>query len=242
MAKEIQMNDRTMISLRTILVMIAVSSLLTCLVFADGDSRKPTQGEIEFNKTTMGALAKALPAGPEGWDKSGGSNLNSNLNAVYSEPNVPLRIEYYVAWKDNKKSQAAQMQLSEELMKLTQKPGFKGEGVEELQKKLEPKDIEARIDVIANLGSQSIYEKASTAAPIGGGLVYRTPKALFVFLGKGWKTSGGGGTYVTFTPDKGITSSTVVQNIAIKIQAEPGRADQLAQSINWEALNSLIKK
>jgi hypothetical protein len=237
------MIDRTMISFRMILVLLVAASLLACVVFADGDSRKPTEAEKSFNKSILSALVKALPPGPEGWEKSGGSDLNSSLTAVYSGPNEPLRVEYYVSWRDNKKAQAAQMQLNEELMKLAQKPGFKGEGVEELQKKFEPKDMEARIDVTANLaGSQSIYDKVTTAPAIGGGLVFRTPKALFIFLGKGWKTTGGGGTYVAFTPDKSITSSTVVQNIVVKIQAEPGRADQIAQSINWEALNALIKK
>lgn len=221
-----------------------VTVLLACsFVFADGPSRKPAPAEKDFNKSIMSALAKALPPGPEGWEKAGNSDLSSSLNAVYSEPNEPLRVDYYVAWRDNKKAQAAQMQLNEELIKLTQKPGFKGEGVEELQKKLEPKDIEARIDVTANLlGSQSIYEKVTPGTPIGGGIVYRTEKALYVFLGKGWKTAGGGGTYVSFTPDKSITSSTVVQNIVVRIQAKASRTDQLVQSINWGALNALIKK
>jgi hypothetical protein len=237
------MNDRTMFSLPTILIALVSASLLACVVFADGDSRKPTQGEKDFNKSIQGALAKALPPGPEGWDKSGAADPGASLTAVYSGPNEPLRVDYYVWWRDNKKAQASQIQLTEELMKLAQKPGFKGEGVEELQKRLEPKDIEARIDVTANLlGSESIYDKATTAPSIGGGLVYRTQKALYVFLGKGWKTSGGGATYVAFTPDKSITSSTVVQNVVVRIKAEAGRADQLAQKINWDALNGLIKK
>lgn len=237
------MNDGTRMSLRRILIMLAVMSLSAGAVFADGDSRKPTQGEKEFNKQIIGALAKALPPGPAGWEKSGSGDLNPTLNEVYTEPHEPLRVEYYVSWKDTKKSQASQIQFNEELMKLAGKPGFKGEGVEELQKKFEPKDIEARIGVTANLlGSQSIYDQATAAPAIGGGTVYRTQKALFIFLGKGWKTTGGGGTYVSFTPDKSITSSTVVQNIVVKIQAEPARAYQLAQAINWAALNALIKK
>jgi hypothetical protein len=242
-AQELQMNNRTMISLRGILVLFAITSLLCCIAFADGDSRKPTLGEKEFNKSIMAALAKALPPGPEGWDKTGNSDLRSNLNEVYTEPNEPLRVDYYVAWKDNQKAQTAQMRLNEELMKLTQKPGFKGEGVEELQKKFEAKDIDAKIDVTANLpGSQSIYDKVTPGAAIGGGLVYQTPKALYIFLGKGWKTTTGGGTYVGFTPNKTITSSTVVQNIVVKIQAGSTIADQLARKIDWDALNALIKK
>lgn len=232
-----------MISLRAVLVVLVSASLMACVVFADGDSRKPTEAEKAFHKSILGALAKAIQAGPEDWDRDRATDLGSNLNAVYTGPNEPLRVDYYVSWRDNKKAEAAQMQLNQELIKLTQKPGFKGEGVEELQKKFEPKDIEARIDVTANLsGSQGIYEKATTAPAIGGGLVCRTQKALYVFLGKGWKTTGSGTTYVEFTPDKTITSSTVVQNIVVKIQADQARAGQLAQLINWQALNGLLKK
>lgn len=237
------MTDRTMILLRRIFALFAVSSLLSCIVFADGDSRKPTEAEKVFNKSIIGALAKALPPAPEGWVKTGGPDAGSNLNAVYSEPNEPLQVACYAVWKNNNAEQQAQMQLNEELMKLTKKPGFKPEDVEALQKKFEVKDTEARIDVTANrLGSESIYGKVTTAPAIGGGLVYRNEKALFIFLGKGWNTTGGGATYVKFTPDKSITSSTVVQNIIVKIQAESNRADQLAQKFDWNALNALIKK
>jgi hypothetical protein len=224
-------------------VLFVVASLLGCVVFADGPSRKPTEAEKVFNKSIISALAKALPPAPEGWAKAGGTDEGSNLNAVYSEPNEPLEVACYAVWKNANAEQQAQMQLNEELMKLTKKPGFKPEDVEALQKKFEVKDTEARIDVTANrLGSEGIYGKVTTAPSIGGGLVYRNEKALFVFLGKGWNTTGGGATYVKFTPDKSITSSTVVQNIVVKIQAGPARADQLAQSINWGSLNALIKK
>lgn len=42
------------------------------------------------------------------------------------------------------------------------------------------------------------------------------------------------------TLDKSIPS-TVVQNIFIKIQADPARGQQIIQKINWEALEKLIK-
>jgi hypothetical protein len=247
------MNDRIMISFRAVLIVLMVASLLACLVFADGDSRKPTPGEKAFNKSILNALAKALPSCPEGWQKSGSTEVGSDLTAIYSSVNEPFRIEYYVTCDDTKRIQAAQMQLNEELMKLAKQPGFTGKGVEELQAKLEPRDVKVRIDVTANLTSQSIYEKVAPAAAIGGGLVYRSQGefkassgwrdgAIYVFLGKPWKTSGGGGTYVTFALNKSITASTEVQNIVVKIQAEDARASRIAQAINWDALNGLIKK
>jgi hypothetical protein len=236
------MIDR-MISLRRMPALFGAASLLVCLVFADGPSRKPTEAEKAYNRSTIGALAKALPAAPEGWVKAGATDPGANLNEAYSEPNEPLRVDCYAVWKNTNSEQQSQMQFNEELMKLTQKPGIKPEEIEALQKKFETKDTEARIDVTANYpGSMSIYDKVTTAPAIGGGLVYRTAKAVYVFLGKGWKTTTGGGTYVGFTPDKSITSSTVIQNIVVKIQAEPGRIDQLAQKVNWDALNALIRK
>jgi hypothetical protein len=248
------MIDRGRISLRTILIVLMMSSSLACIAFADGDSRKPTPAEKEFNKSILNALAKALPQCSEGWQKSGSTNVNSDLTAIYSPANESFRIEYYIACEDAKRTQAAQIQLTEELMKLAIKPGFTGNGVEELQAKMAPRDVKIRIDVTANLTSQSIYEKAAPAAAIGGGVAYRSQGefkpasgwrdgVIYVFLGKPWKTAGGAGsTYVTFTLDKSAAASTVIQNIAVKIQADDARASRLAQSINWEALNALIKK
>lgn len=231
---------------RTVEVCLAVSSLLLCMAFADGDSRKPSPAEKEFNASVMKSFAAALPSGPAGWEKSGGSDINSALTVVYSEPNEPIRIEYYSAWQDTTRIQAAEMQKSEELMKLAKKPGFTAKEVDALEEKLAPRDVTARIDVAANMTSQSIYDKVAQAPSVGGGLVYRSQggrKAfLYVFLGKAWKTSSGaGGTYVTFTFDKSKSSSTSVQNIVVKIQAEPGRADDIARSINWAALNAMTK-
>ena len=113
-------------------------------------------------------------------------------------------------------------------------------------------DIKIRIDVYANLLSQSIYEKVSPAPAIAGGQTYRTQGeftsssgwregSTFVFFGKNWKMTSSGGTYLTFTPDKSIQSSTVVQNIVVKVQADPKRAERIIQLIDREALKKLIK-
>ncbi|MBU4318973.1 MAG: hypothetical protein KKF30_17085 [Proteobacteria bacterium] len=51
-----------------------------------------------------------------------------------------------------------------------------------------------------------------------------------------------GGTYINFMPGKKAALSTVVQNIVIKIQADPNRTKQMIQKMDLEALNALINK
>jgi hypothetical protein len=239
---------------RMTIFFLAILSLIVCsIVFADGDSRKPTPAEKDFSKSVLNAIAKAMPPGPEGWEKTGESTVISDLTVVYSAANDPIKIEYCIAWQDTKRIHAAQIQQNEDLMKIAKKPGFTAKELEESQKKFEPQDVKVRIDVIANLSSQSIYEKVSPAPAMGGGLVYKSQGefrsssgwregATYIFLGKSWKMITGGGTYVNFTPDKKAASSTIIQSIMVKIQAESGRTERMAQSINWEDLNSLIKK
>jgi hypothetical protein len=229
----------------------AILTLACSFVFADGDSRKAAPAEQEFSKSTLNVLAKAVLVGPEGWEKTGGSTVSADLKVVYTEVNQPLRLEYHVEWQDSKRMMDAEMQRSQELMKLAKKPGFTGEGVDELQKKLEPRDVKARIDVLTNISSQGIYEKVSPAPAIAGGLAYQSQGeyksgwregSTYVFLGSGWKMGTSGGTYINFMPGKKASGSTVVQNLVVKIQADPKRAAQIIQKIDWAALNALLTK
>lgn len=247
------MKSKTKVSQRnkTILVFIVLSFLVCSLVFADGASRQPTQPEKDFNKFILNTFAKAVPPGPAGWEKTPSSTEIGELQVVYSGEKDPLQVEYRIDWEDTKRIQEAQIKLQEELIKLAQKPGFTGEGVDELQKKMEPRDVRVRIDFCANMSSVSIYDKIAPAPAIAGGLVYRSQGAYrngwsegstYIFLGKNWKaTIGADGSYVTHTPDKSITSSTVVQNIYVRVQADSKRADRIIQKIDWEALKKLIK-
>lgn len=235
------------------LLLLTVLSFLVCsLVFADGDSRFPTQAEKDFSKSILNTFAKVLPPGPEGWEKTVDSMANTDFKIVYSKENEPLRLEYHIAWEDTKRKREADIKFQEELIKLSQKPGFTGEGVDELQQKMEPHDVIVKIDISANLTSQGIYEKVKPASAIAGGLVYQsqgqnrngwTEGSTYVFFGKGWKmnSSSSGGTYIDFKPEKWLKSSTVVQNIAVRVQADSKRAGQIIQKVDWEALKKLIK-
>ncbi len=234
--------------------LLAVLTLACSIVFADGDSRKPTPAEKEFGQTVFNVIAKALPPGPEGWEKAGKTE-DTELKVIYTDVNKPLRIEYYLAWQDSKRMQEAQTQLNQEMMKLLPKPGASmaqitemQKKIEELQKNAEPQDVKARIDLYTNISSQGLYDKAKPGAAVAGGLVYRTDGkyvnggwregSTFVFFGGNWKLAGN---YVNFTPEKTATSSTVIQNIVVKIQADPKRAAQFIQKMDWQALKGLIK-
>ncbi len=237
---------------KVIILLTILSFLLVSLVFADGDSRRATQAEKDFNKSILDTFAKAVPPGPEGWEKAGGSTEIKELQIVYSAENQPLRVEYHYVWENSKLIRDAGIKFQEELIKLSQKPGFTGEGVDELQKKMEPHDVQVRIDISANLSSQGIHEKVTPAPAIAGGLVYQsqsqyknswTEGSTYVFFGKGWKmtSSSSGGTYIDFKPEKWLTFATVVQNIVVRVQAEPKRTTQIIQKIDWEALKKLIR-
>lgn len=250
--RHFEMKNKTKVfhPIKTRFVLLTVLSFLVCsIVFADGDSRRATQAEKDFNKSILNTFAKAVPPGPAGWEKTEDSTEIKELQIVYSAENRPLKVEYRIAWEDSKQIRDADVKFQEELIKLAQKPGFKGDGVDELQEKMTPHDVKVRIDISANLTSQGISEKVNPAPAIAGGLVYQSQGqyrsgwnegSTYVFLGKGWKMNNSAGTYVDFKPEKWLTSSTVVQNIVVRVQADPKRAAQIIQKIDWETLKNLI--
>lgn len=236
------------LSLLTLLILTTFS-----LVLADGDTRPATPAEKELHKTVLQTFAKAVPPGPEGWEKTGDSTEIKDIQYVPDIKNLPLRVEYRMVWQNAKQIRDANIKFQEELIKLAKKPGFTGEGVDELQRTISPHDVKVRIDVAANLTSQGIYEKAAPAAAIAGGLVYRSQGdyrsnewsegSTYVFLGKIWKmsSSSSSGSYIDFKPEKPLTAAAVVRNIAVRIQADPARGQQYIDKIDWESLKKLIK-
>jgi hypothetical protein len=234
----------------TIAGFLAVLVLACSMIFADGDSRKSTPGEKEFGKSALDVIVKAVSVGPEGWETA--VNSRSDIQILYTEINEPMRLEYHVEWQDKNKTMAGQAQMAQEMMNLAKKPGFSEKDVEALTKKMEPHDANVRIDVLTNINSQGINEKVAPAAAIAGGLVYKSESgyrtvswiegSTYVFLGSAWKMGTSTGTYVNFTPVKKATSSTVIQNMVVKIRADAKRSEQLIQKIDWESLQKLISK
>jgi hypothetical protein len=248
------MNNSTMVSNpNKIFVLILIWILVCSMALADGDSRTVIQAEKEFGGAVLNTFAKAVPSGPEGWENTGESSEIADLKTVYTEINEPLRLEYCVAWQDSKRMMEAQEQLNNELLKVARKPGFTGEEIDGLMEKMAIHDVKARIDIKTNISSEGIYEKAALGPSIAGGLVYQTPgeyssnsgwreSSTYVFLGNHWEMGTSGGTYINFTPEMEATSSTLIQNIVVKIQADPDRAKQLIQKMDWDALKALLNK
>jgi hypothetical protein len=90
--------------------------VLPVLVNADGDveERPATKEEKEFYKTVQATIAQALPANaPAGWEEAERSPIKelSYVPAVEE----PLRVEYYVAWRDSARISAAEEATQEAL-------------------------------------------------------------------------------------------------------------------------------
>jgi hypothetical protein len=231
--------------IRAALALCIIScAVILPMVWADGSSRRPTQGEKDFEKTLLHAVAKAVPRAPAGWEESGGRADIRELNAIYSDPNQPFSSYYSVSWQDTKRIMEAEQRYAEQLMKLAQTPGFKGEGAETLRKRLEPKDVKATIKISTNVGNQGIEGKALPAPKVAGEVAYTSQRdgSLYVLLGGSWKMDPQSDEWIKFSPPRKVASSTVVQNIVVRIQADPSRMASIVQGIDWESLKSLIAK
>lgn len=234
---------------------LALLSLLASpRVFADGDSRVPNAAEKAFSKSVLETFSKALPPGPEGWDKDQSTEVKE-ATVLYSDPGQAFQVNYLISWKDSKKLQEAAVNQAQELEKLAKGPAenLTEKNISAITKKTEAHDAMVKITVDANIYSKGIQEKISAAAPVAGGLVYKSESgyqsggswregATYIFLGKGWKitSSSSGGTYVETKAVKGA-SSTAVQTILVVVQADPERSKQIVAKTDWDALNKLLK-
>jgi hypothetical protein len=219
------------------------------LVLADGGpSHKATAEESALSDKVLNAFVKALPAGPIGWEKTGGTVIEP-LKIVYAEANTPLHLEYSVSWQDARRNQEAQMKMAEAASKLDPKKVTEKQ-MEELQKMLDLHDVDARINMNTNVFFQWIDPKAEPIPGVGGGLAYRSPSDFYnnswregftyVFLGGTWEKDPNG-PQINFMAEK-KKSSAVVQNIVVIVQADAKRADSLLRGINWDTLKALVTK
>ena len=232
------MNNR---STRALVILAAAGIAICSILFADGGPQhKATPAEAALNKMVLTAFAKAIPPGPDGWEKTGGTEI-TDLKLVFAEPNEPFEMVYFVEWQDRKRDMEAQQKLADALTKMDPK-SLNDKTLAELQKKLDLPDAKARIELRAN-GSSFYWnsEKMNQIASVAGGLAFRSQKqegSTYIFLGGNWKMDPGG---ILFRPEKKAGSSTVVQNIIVIVHADQKRADRLIQAIDWQALKALIK-
>jgi hypothetical protein len=117
--------------------------------------------------------------------------------------------------------------------------------------KMSARDVSVKVSIQVNEFSLGLYETVVPDAAVAGCLTYRSQGewtknngwregTTYIFLGKGWQLKTDGGTYIETKAQKGIPS-TAVQTISVSVQAEPVRAKQVLEKIDWSALKKLIQ-
>ncbi|MGD0339778.1 MAG: hypothetical protein ABSB78_13435 [Bacteroidota bacterium] len=120
-----------------------------------------------------------------------------------------------------------------------------------IMQKMSAHDVSIQVGIQVNEFSHALYETVVQDAPVAGGLTYRSQGVwikdkgwregtTYVFLGKGWHMKTDGGTSIETKEQKGIPS-TAVQTIFVWVQADPARAKQVLEKIDWNALKKLIQ-
>lgn len=122
-----------------------------------------------------------------------------------------------------------------------------------LMEQMLPHDVDAGIRIYANYLFFALYseDEIKKEASIAGGTVYRTAGQFspergweegttYVFLGKNWLLSREMGFEMVYTVNEKIPL-TAIQAITVAVQADPERARDLLNRIDWNALKSLIK-
>jgi hypothetical protein len=235
------------------MVILAMACLLAAPnILADGDSHMASQGEKDFAKNVYATFQKALPPGPEGWEKTQATEVKE-LDRVFVTNGWPLPLDYSVSWQDSKRLQESRMKEAEEIQKLAKNPASINDNTtKEISKKCAAKDATLNIKLATNAHSMSIQKGFAAIAPVGGGQAFRkeseygdsgswTEGTTYVFLGKGWKLTGSGSSrYMESSAVKGAPVDAA-QTIVVQIQADPERAKQVIAKIDWEALKKLIK-
>jgi hypothetical protein len=120
-----------------------------------------------------------------------------------------------------------------------------------IMEKMSARDVSVKVSIQVNEFSHGLYESVVLNAPVAGCLTYRSQGVwtkdngwregtTYVFLGKGWQMKTDGGTSIETKAQNGIPS-TAVQNIFVSVQADPARAKQVLEKIDWNALKKLIQ-
>jgi len=120
-----------------------------------------------------------------------------------------------------------------------------------IREKMSARDVSIKVSIQVNEFSRPLYEKVVQEPSVAGGLTYRSQGewtkdngwregTTYVFLGKGWQMKTDGGSSIESKAQKGIPS-TAVQTIFVLVQADPARAKQILEKIDWNALKKLIQ-
>ncbi len=240
--------------LATLTMILAAAAAFTLIpagrALADGDERAATAAEKNFHEQIFQAVAKALPAPPAGWGVER-QEYEPLKRVTTGSEKLPFRFTYATSWRDDKKAASAQQAAADQMAaKLQSLPPDKQVAfLEQMAKGLDPPDVSVRVSVMVNHFYESIPKDAARQEPVAGGISWRTQSkdaqgswregTTWVFLGPGWKLVEGPGPYMETVPPKNAPA-LAVQNIVVKIQADPARAKGILAKIDWAALKKLI--
>ncbi|MGD1044552.1 MAG: hypothetical protein ABR936_04375 [Bacteroidota bacterium] len=120
-----------------------------------------------------------------------------------------------------------------------------------IMEKMSARDVSIKVSIQVNEFSEGLNESVVQDAPVAGCLTYRSQGewtksngwlegTTYVLFGKGWHLKTDGGTSIETKERKGIPSTTV-QAIIVCVQADPARAKQVLEKIDWNLLKKIIQ-
>jgi hypothetical protein len=181
------------------------------------------------------------------------SNISNPEYKKLTEQNDKLAKEFGDAVGKNDKTTVERLQkemdaLSKKFQAITDANDKESDSIME---KMSARDVSIKVSIQVNNLSEGLNESVVQDAPVAGCLTYRSQGrwtkengwlegTTYVLLGKGWQLKTDGGTSIETKERKGIPSTTV-QAIIVWVQADPARAKQVLEKIDWSALKKLIQ-
>ena len=216
------------------------------------DYRKPTQVEIEFDWLVTTTIDAAIPPRPNGWDVYAQTKPTQREWVPTGTGLQPFEVNYAVEWRDTQRKKKADAEMSLALLKATTK-----EMQREIRREMSPRDWNVTVEVRVNWFERWLDESAVELPSIGGARVFQKPAKIdaysgdwveartYVFMGDGWRLDEHGPAedrMIMQFAERGDVPRTTVQAIIIRVEAEADRAQSILRSIDWNMLNSLLRR
>jgi len=209
------------------------------------DYRKPTQVEIEFDWLVTTTIDAAIPPRPNGWDVYAQTKPTQREWVPTGTGLQPFEVNYAVEWRDTQRKKKADAEMSLALLKATTK-----EMQREIRREMSPRDWNVTVEVRVNWFERWLDESAVELPSIGGARVFQKPAKIdaysgdwveartYVFMGDGWRLDG----RKMSSAKRDDIPHTTAQTILIEVWADAERTRGILQSIDLNALNSLLSR
>ena len=223
-------------------IVICVPALAT---MDTDDYRKPTQVESEFDWLVTTTIDAAIPPRPNGWDVYAQTKPTQREWVPTGTELQPFEVNYAVEWRDTQRKKKADSEMSLALLKATTK-----EMQREIRREMSPRDWKATVEVRVNWFERWLDESAVELPSIGGARVFQKPAKIdaysgdwveartYVFMGDGWRLDG----RKMSSAERDDIPHTTVHTILIEVWADAERTRGILQSIDLNALNSLLSR